>query len=313
MTVLHPSDPRRPVEASHANDERFDYAGTMNSDQAARAFTALGQATRLDIVRALLSDGLGGIAAGDIATRLDVPQSTLSFHLRALETAGLIGQTRHGRSLIYAPRLEMLRDLLAFLAETCCGGEPGRCDELARFLPSTREIPMTANTPVFNVLFICTRNSARSIMAEAILTRIGGGRFRAFSAGSDPSEVGPLPEVISQLSALGHDVSALRSKSWDLFTQPDAPKMDFVIALCDTLAGQACPDFGDTMMTAAWPLPDPAKFSGNAAERATLLNELYAALTRRLEIFVNLPIASLDRMALKARLDELSQPHAAAR
>jgi arsenate reductase len=163
------------------------------------------------------------------------------------------------------------------------------------------------------VLFLCTRNSARSIMGEAILNRIGQGRFRAFSAGSDPSDTGPLPEVLSQLKALGHDVSGLRSKSWDEFCGPGAPKMDFVVALCDTLAGQICPDFGETSMTGAWPLPDPAKFTGNAAERATLLNELYAALKRRLDIFMELPFASLDRMALKARIDELAQPLAAAR
>jgi arsenate reductase len=150
-------------------------------------------------------------------------------------------------------------------------------------------------------------------MGEAILNRIGEGRFRAFSAGSAPSETGPLPEVVAQLKALGHDVSGLRSKSWDEFVGPDAPRMDFVIALCDTLAGQACPDFGGTTITAAWPLPDPAKFTGNAAERATLLNELHAALTRRLGIFMSLPFASLDRIALKARLDELAQPLATAR
>ncbi len=160
---------------------------------------------------------------------------------------------------------------------------------------------------------LCTRNSARSIMGEAILNRIGEGRFRAFSAGSAPSETGPLPEVLSQLKALGHDVSALRSKSWDAFTGPGAPRIDFVIALCDTLAGQVCPDFGETTVTAAWPLPDPAKFIGSAPERATLLNELYAALHRRLGIFTSLPFASLDRMALKARVDELADPHAMAR
>jgi len=286
----------------------------MITDQAATAFTALGQSTRLDIVRALLGAGPSGISAGDLAARLEVPPSTLSFHLRALEGAGLVAQTRHGRNLIYAAQVAMLRDLIAFLAESCCGGEPERCGDMHRLFPASLETSaMTANTPVFNVLFLCTRNSARSILAEAILTRIGGGRFHAYSAGSDPAEEGPLPEVISQLKALGHDVSALRSKSWDVFTQPDAPRMDFVIALCDTLAGQVCPDFGETVVTAAWPLPDPAKFSGNAAERATLLNELYAALRRRLEIFVSLPLASLDRMALKARLDELSQPHATAR
>ena len=123
---------------------------------------------------------------------------------------------------------------------------------------------------------------------------------------------GPLPEVLAQLKGLGHDVSGLRSKSWDEFTGPDAPRMDFVIALCDTLNLQACPDFEGTHVTAAWPLPDPAKFSGSATERATLLNELYAALYRRLAIFTSLPFGTLDRMALKARLDELAQPLAAA-
>ena len=92
-----------------------------------------------------------------------------------------------------------------------------------------------------------------------------------------------------------------------------APRIDFVIALCDTLSGQVCPDFGETTITAAWPLPDPAKFAGSATERATLLNELYAALHRRLGIFASLPFDSLDRMALKARVDELADPHAMAR
>jgi len=286
----------------------------MDADHAAAVFTALGQATRLDIMRALLVVGPTGIPAGDLADRLRVPPSTLSFHLRALEGAGLVAATRQGRSLIYAAQVVALRNVVAFLAEACCGGEPERCGDLHRLLDTPLEKSvMTAPSTVFNVLFLCTHNSARSIMGEAILSKIGHGRFRAFSAGSNPFETGPLPEVISQLKALGHDVSGLRSKSWDEFTGPDAPRMDFVIALCDTLAGQVCPDFGDTTVTAAWPLPDPAKFSGNAAERATLLNELYAALRRRLEIFVSLPFATLDRMALKARLDDLAQPHALAR
>lgn len=166
----------------------------------------------------------------------------------------------------------------------------------------------------FNVLFLCTRNSARSIMAEAILNKLAPGKFTAFSAGSDPATEGPMPEVLSQLKALGHDVSPLRSKGWEEFAKPDSPKMDFVITLCDMLAGQVCPDFGDTMTmtTAAWPMPDPVKFTGSATERATMLNELYAGLRRRLDIFTNLPVTSLDRMALKARIDELADPHAAA-
>jgi protein-tyrosine-phosphatase/DNA-binding transcriptional ArsR family regulator len=273
---------------------------------------ALGQGTRLELMRALLAAGPSGLAAGEIAARLGVPASTLSFHLRTLGEAGLVGATRHGRSLVYAAQVARLRGLVAFLAEACCGGDPARCGDLHRLFDIDGETARMEK-PVFNVLFLCTRNSARSIMAEAILSRIGEGRFRAFSAGSAPSETGPLPEVLSQLKALGHDVSGLRSKCWDEFTGPDAPRVDFVIALCDTLAGQVCPDFGATTITAAWPLPDPAKFTGSAAERATLLNELYAALHRRLGIFTALPFASLDRMALKARVDDLADPHAMAR
>ena len=164
----------------------------------------------------------------------------------------------------------------------------------------------------FNVLFLCTHNSARSIMAEAILDRIGRPRFEGWSAGSHPSAAGPLPEVVTLLRTLGHDVSDLRSKSWTELTGAEAPRMDFVITLCDTIQGQVCPDFGDTTVTAAWPMPDPSKFQGSVAERATLLNEVYAGLRRRLEAFTSLPFAALDRIALKARVDELADPHALA-
>jgi arsenate reductase len=282
----------------------------MELTDAAACFDALGQATRLGLMRALLAAGPTGLAAGEVADTLGVPHSTLSFHLRALEGVGLIGATRQGRSLIYAAQVDRLREVITFLAETCCGGEPARCGDLGHLLDQT--MGNAAVTPhAFNVLFLCTRNSARSVMAEAILGRLGQGRFHAHSAGSDPSPDGPMPEVLSHLKAMGHDVSSLRSKSWDSFTGPSAPKVDFVITLCDTLNGQVCPDFGETVVTAAWPLPDPAKFGGSAAERATLLNELYAALHRRLAIFAALPVATLDRMALKARLDELASPHAA--
>jgi len=284
----------------------------MESSTAAFAFAALGQETRLDLLRVLLAAGPSGLAAGDIAARLGVPPSTLSFHLRALAQAGLIAATRQGRSLIYAARVDRLLALVSFLADSCWDGAPGRCIDLHRlFRPDGKIARM--DPPAFTVLFLCTRNSSRSIMAEAILNRIGQGRFRAFSAGSAPSESGPLPEVLSQLKALGHDVSGLGSKSWESFTGPGAPRIDFVIALCDTLAGQLCPDFGETTVTAAWPLPDPAKFAGSAAERATLLNELYAGLRRRLEAFIALPFPALDRMALKARLDDLADPHVRSR
>ncbi len=285
----------------------------METNHAAFAFAALGQSTRLDLLRILLDAGPNGLAAGEVATRLGVPASTLSFHLRALDQAGLIAATRQGRSLIYAVQFARLRALLAFLAEACCGGEPDRCGDLGRMLDTITREKNTMPAATFNVLFLCTHNSARSIMAEAVLTKLARGRFAAYSAGSDPSPTGPLPEVLSLLKTLGHDVSGLRSKSWGEFTGPAAPRMDFVLTLCDTLQGQVCPDFGATTITGAWPLPDPAKFSGSIAERATLLNEVYAGLRRRLEAFISLPIASLDRMALKARVDELADPHAVVR
>jgi arsenate reductase len=285
----------------------------METEEAAFAFAALGQGTRLDLLRALLDAGPNGLAAGEVAARLGVPGSTLSFHLRALDQAGLIAATRQGRSLIYAVQFARLRTLLAFLAEACCGGEPERCGDLGRILDTITREKNTMAQPAFNVLFLCTHNSARSIMAEAILDKIGRPRFEGWSAGSDPRPDGPLPEVMTLLKTLGHDVSDLRSKSWNELSGPDAPRMDFVITLCDTIQGQTCPDFGATTITGAWPLPDPSKFSGSTAERATLLNEVYAGLRRRLEAFISLPVASLDRMALKARVDELADPHAVMR
>ena len=284
----------------------------MEIDDAASALAAIGQSTRLELLRALLNAGPSGLAAGEVATQLGVPSSTLSFHLKALDQAGLIASTRQGTKLIYAPKIDRLRALFAFVSETCCGGEPSLCGDLGRLTANKGKIRMPPAK--FTVLFLCTRNSARSIMAEAILNKLAPGKFTAFSAGSEPAVEGPMPEVLSQLKALGHDVSTLRSKGWEEFTRPDSPKMDFVITLCDMLAGQVCPDFGETMTitTAAWPMPDPAKFTGSAVERATMLNELYAGLRRRLDIFANLPVTSLDRMALKARVDELADPHAVA-
>ncbi len=251
----------------------------------------------------LIAAGPNGLPAGEIAERLGQPASTTSFHLAALERVGLTQSARQSRQIVHAVRIIALRELIVFLSETCCGGRPELCGDIARLMPlaSKEDAPVV---PAFNVLFLCTRNSARSIMAEAILQKVGGIRFNGYSAGSDPAPE-PMPEVVARLHALGHDISRLKAKSWDEFMGPNAPRLDFVIALCDTLDGQQCPDFGDKAVTGAWPLPDPAKFVGSAAERAILLNELYGSLRRRIEIFISLPFATLDRMALKSRLDEI--------
>jgi len=275
----------------------------MEAKDAAAAFAVLAQETRLRLLRLLASRGASGMAAGAAAAALHVPPSTLSFHLGALEQAGLVRATRHGRHLIYAVRFAGLRELLGHLTETCCGGQPHLCGDLSRLLPDDID-EAALMQPAFNVLFICTRNSARSIMAEAILEKIGRGRFNAYSAGSEPAAA-PMPEVLERLSSMGHDVSRLRAKSWQEFVRPDAPRMDFVLTLCDPAEGEACPDLGERPITAVWPFPDPARFLGSAVERTALLNQLYGMIRRRLEAFASLPFGSLERVALKARLDEL--------
>jgi ArsR family transcriptional regulator, arsenate/arsenite/antimonite-responsive transcriptional repressor / arsenate reductase (thioredoxin) len=275
----------------------------MESSDAAQVFAALSQETRLAVLRLLLAAGPNGLPAGEVAEQLGLPASTTSFHLGALERAGLTQSTRQSRQILHAVRVAALRELLAFLTETCCSGRPELCGDIGGLLPAAPE-ESNAMTPAFNVLFLCTRNSARSIMAEAILNKVGGGRFRAYSAGADPAPA-PLDGVLETLQRLGHDVSGLHSKSWDRFAGPDAPRMDLVIALCDVLENERCPDLGDTAVTGAWPLPDPNKFTGDDTERALLLNELYASLKRRIDIFTALSFTSLDRIALKARLDEL--------
>jgi arsenate reductase len=266
---------------------------------------SLAQPTRLAAFRHLLAAHPDSLPAGEIARRCDVPHNTMSTHLTILTRAGLATVARDGRPMNNRADVAGFRALLRFLTNDCCNGRPDLCGDLARLLPE--EVPVMKDnvmSPAFNVLFLCTHNSARSIMAEALLQKIGKGRFNAYSAGSDPLPA-PMPEVMARLKTLGHDVSHLRSKSWDEFTGPNAPRMDFIITLCDTVEGQVCPDFGTKIVSAAWPLPDPAKFTGAKTERITLLNELYAMIRRRLEIFTSLPFASLDRIALKARLDEI--------
>ena len=159
---------------------------------------------------------------------------------------------------------------------------------------------------VFNILFLCTGNSARSIMAEAILNREGQGRFKGFSAGSHP-RTDVHPRAIDLLRRLDHSVDGLRAKSWDEFAKPGAPEMDFVFTVFDNAAGEACPAWPGQPMTAHWGLPDPVEVRGSEPEIAQAFNDAYRMLTNRISIFVNLPVASLDRLALQKRLDEIGR------
>ena len=159
---------------------------------------------------------------------------------------------------------------------------------------------------MFNTLFLCTGNSARSIIAEAILNRMGAGKFRAYSAGSQPK--GQVnPHTIELLRSLNYDTSALRSKSWSEFVRPGAPPLDFVFTVCDNAAGEACPVWPGQPMTAHWGVPDPAEAAGSDAEVALAFKDAYRMLHQRIAIFTALPLRSLDQLSLQARLKEIGR------
>ena len=155
-----------------------------------------------------------------------------------------------------------------------------------------------------NVLFLCTGNSARSILAESILNREGQGRFKAYSAGSMPT--GKVhPYALDLLRNNNHPVDELRSKSWDEFAKPDAPVFDFVFTVCDNAASEVCPVWPGQPMTAHWGVPDPAAAEGNEALRRLAFADTYRFMSNRISVFVNLPLASLDKLSLQKRLNEI--------
>ncbi len=158
----------------------------------------------------------------------------------------------------------------------------------------------------YNVLFLCTGNSARSIIAEAIMTRVGQGRFVAYSAGSQPKgEV--HPKALALLKNLNHSTQFARSKDWAEFAEPGAPAMDFVFTVCDNAAKETCPVWPGQPMSAHWGIPDPAAAEGTDAEIALAFDEAYRQLNSRISIFTSLPLSGLDKLSLQARLDEIGK------
>jgi arsenate reductase (thioredoxin) len=158
----------------------------------------------------------------------------------------------------------------------------------------------------YEVLFLCTGNSARSILAESILNRAGAGRFKAYSAGSAPTgKVNPF--ALQLLEGLGYPLDGLRSKSWDAFAQDGAPEFDFIVTVCDNAAGEVCPIWPGKPMRAHWGIADPAAAAGSDTEIALAFADAYRMLRNRVTLFVNLPIDKLDRMSLKRRLDDIGQ------
>jgi arsenate reductase (thioredoxin) len=158
----------------------------------------------------------------------------------------------------------------------------------------------------YNVLFLCTHNSARSVIAECVMNRLGAGKFRAYSAGSQPS--GRIhPYALDLLKRLNYDTSGLRSKSWEEFARPDAPKLDFVFTVCDDAANELCPVWPGQPMSAHWGLPDPSRAEGTEPERRYAFADTHRMLYQRIGIFTNLPLKSLDKLSLQTRLDEIGR------
>jgi arsenate reductase len=162
----------------------------------------------------------------------------------------------------------------------------------------------------YNVLFLCTHNSARSVLAEAIMNKVGAGKFAAYSAGSQPrGEINP--NTLKLLKGLGYDISNFRSKSWDEFAKSGAPEIDFIFTVCDDAAGEVCPVWPGKPLTAHWGVADPSAVKGSELEVARAFQEAYRLLYRRIELFAALPIRGLDTMTLKARLREIGREEGA--
>jgi arsenate reductase len=272
----------------------------------AAAFAALGHPSRLAIFRLLARRAPGDAPAGEIADALGIARNVMSAHLAVLNRAGLIHGERHGKQIRY--RIDLVRTgaLIDYLALDCCRGRPEICAPLSATVftrPRSKETAMAEMRP-FNVLFICTGNSARSIFAEAIMNVEGADRFRAFSAGTKPySELNPY--AVGQLEKLGHDVSALRSKNVAEFQGADAPPLDFVFTVCDQAANEECPPWPGQPVTGHWGIPDPVKAEGTDAEKKLAFSEAYRMLKHRISAFVNLPIDKLGAIALQKEIDRI--------
>lgn len=274
----------------------------MDKKLAIQALAALAQDTRLDIFRHLAQTGPQ--PAGQIGERFGLAWATLSFHLNTLKRTGLLHCRREGRQLVYQADCGAVASLMAYLTEHCCMLPGGVCATPS--LPTCEETTVMNQAASYNVLFLCTGNSARSILAETLLNHLGQGRFRAYSAGSHPAgRVNPY--ALKLLNNHGLPTEGLRSKSWDEFAQPGAPRLDFVFTVCASAAGEVCPVWPGQPMTAHWGVDDPTAATGDDAQKMLAFRKAFRELENRIKIFVSLPIQALDKIKLKVKLDEIGQ------
>lgn len=277
----------------------------MNYESHVDALSALAHGDRLAVFRLLARRAPDGVRPSEIADALGLKPNTLSGHVRTLADAGLARTWRDGKSVFYGIDLDAVGGLIEFLAGDCCRGRPEVCAPTgARMLRPLSSENLDMADRAYSALFICTGNSARSIFAEAILAKEGKGRFIAYSAGTRPrSELNPF--ALRILEDLGHDVTALKAENIGAFRGLDAPEMDFVITVCDQAANEECPPWSGQPITAHWGIPDPVKVKGSDAEKHLAFLQTYQAMERRIQAFVALPIASLDRISLQRKTDEI--------
>lgn len=270
----------------------------MEKTAAAHAFATLGHPGRLAVFRLLMRFAPRAVRPTEIAQALGLKANTLSHHLSDLTASGLAQVRREGRSLLYSVDLDRTEALLGYLALDLGRARP---DLLAPLLSSLETIMPDSG---YHVLFICSGNSARSIFAEALLRDLGEGKFVAHSAGTRPgTQLNPF--ALQVLERNDHAVDTLRSKHLSELQAAGAAIMDFVFTVCDTAATEECPPWPGQPITGHWGLPDPVKAQGTDAEKALVFAQTYCALRRRIEAFVALPIASLDRMSLQGRVDQI--------
>jgi arsenate reductase len=269
----------------------------------ATRLSTLGHPQRLALFRLLMRRYPDRIPATELAQALGLKPNTLSNYVGALCQAGLITQERVGTSLRYAIDMNAAQYTIDYLMRDCCRGRPEICaPAVSSFLDGVRKM----DDRKFNVLFICTGNSARSIFAESILRQEAGDRFVAYSAGTRPrSELNPF--ALEVLEQKGHDISVLEAKNVSVFQGENAPEFDFVFTVCNQAANEECPAWTGQPISAHWGMPDPVKVAGTDAEKSLAFQQAYGALLNRIRAFTALPIGSLDRMALQQAVDGISE------
>ncbi len=264
--------------------------------------STLGHPHRLALFRLLMRRYPDRVPATELAQALGLKPNTLSTYVNALMQAGLVTQERVGTSLRYTVDLAVARETFEYLLRDCCRGRPEFCSPLTSF-GFDGDSPMTDRK--YNVLFICTGNSARSIFAESILRNEAGDRFVAYSAGTKPrSELNPF--ALEVLEQKGYDTAILKAKNVSEYQGEGAPEFDFVFTVCNQAANEECPAWSGQPISAHWGMPDPVKVEGSDAEKSLAFHQAYGALLNRIKAFAALPISSLDRIGLQRAVDGIA-------